>query len=81
MAYENCTNCGAKISCGCEYQIADDGTHCCDNCIDNYNLAMNLATAIVETITTKKSKKKNESTIELPSGNDESSNDEEPGVL
>lgn len=40
MAFENCTNCGAKIDCSCQYQMASDGTQCCDDCIGAYNMGL-----------------------------------------
>ena len=34
--FENCKNCNGLITCGCEYQLASDGTNCCDACIKDY---------------------------------------------
>lgn len=79
MAFEPCPNCDAEITCGCQYQTAKDGSEVCDACIENYNLAMDLAQAVVETIPTKKSKKKNEP--EFPSGDDLQADDKESELL
>ena len=32
----NCTNCGAKLSCGCQKRVATDGKHVCSSCIAVY---------------------------------------------
>jgi hypothetical protein len=79
MAFNNCTNCDAKISCSCEYQIAQDGTECCDMCVGNYDLAMSLAQAIVETVPTKKQTIDDES--EFPGGDNLPTDDEEPKIF
>lgn len=31
-----CSNCGAKLACGCQRRTASDGTQCCDGCIKIY---------------------------------------------
>ncbi len=31
-----CSNCGAKLSCGCQKRSASDGRSVCANCIANY---------------------------------------------
>jgi hypothetical protein len=40
--YENCKQCNSVISCSCQYQQASDGTQCCDNCIDAYEIAITI---------------------------------------
>lgn len=32
-----CTNCKAKLTCGCQRRTATDGTACCSNCVVSYN--------------------------------------------
>lgn len=32
----NCTNCGAKLSCGCQKKVATDGKSVCTSCIAKY---------------------------------------------
>ena len=29
----NCTNCNARLSCGCQKRRASDGTSCCSTCL------------------------------------------------
>jgi hypothetical protein len=38
---QNCTNCGAQISCGCQKRTATDGKAVCTSCVTAYeaNLA------------------------------------------
>jgi hypothetical protein len=36
----NCTNCGAKLGCGCQKRIASDGRSCCANCISAYEAGL-----------------------------------------
>jgi hypothetical protein len=79
MAFENCPNCDARIGCSCEYQTAKDGSTCCDACVKNYDLAMDLAQAVVDTVPTKKTTIEDEP--ELFGGDDLEADDEEPGVL
>jgi|694.fasta_scaffold00187_13 hypothetical protein len=31
-----CSNCGARLSCGCQRKTASDGKACCSNCISFY---------------------------------------------
>lgn len=31
-----CSNCKAKLSCGCQKKKASDGQQVCSNCITNY---------------------------------------------
>lgn len=37
----NCTNCGAKLSCGCQKRTASDGRAVCGSCISAYELNIN----------------------------------------
>ena len=32
-----CSNCGAKLSCGCQKRVAANGRQCCANCIASCN--------------------------------------------
>ena len=32
----NCTNCGHKLSCGCQQRTASDGKKVCSNCLSAY---------------------------------------------
>jgi hypothetical protein len=32
-----CTNCGARLSCGCQQRVAQDGKKVCSNCVATYN--------------------------------------------
>jgi hypothetical protein len=32
----NCSNCNAKMSCGCQKRRASDGTSCCSGCLAFY---------------------------------------------
>ncbi len=32
-----CTNCGAKLTCGCKKRIAKDGAKVCAHCVKAYN--------------------------------------------
>lgn len=36
----NCTNCGAKLSCGCQKRTASDGKQVCSNCLAKYELTI-----------------------------------------
>ena len=31
-----CSNCNARLSCGCQKRTASDGKGCCSNCINAY---------------------------------------------
>jgi hypothetical protein len=31
-----CPNCGATVTCSCQYRTASNGTKCCINCILTY---------------------------------------------
>ena len=31
-----CSNCNARLSCGCQRKTASDGKACCSNCIASY---------------------------------------------
>lgn len=33
----NCTNCHAKLSCGCQQRVATNGASCCTSCVAAYN--------------------------------------------
>ena len=35
-----CTNCGARLSCGCQQRVAQDGKKVCSNCIATYNRSL-----------------------------------------
>lgn len=78
MAFENCKNCDAKIDCGCQYQVAIDGTSCCDDCVGAYNFM--LQSKVNET---KKIKKKNDeqSNSKLFDGSNEKNGDEQSEIL
>lgn len=32
----NCSNCGTKLTCGCQKRSASDGKSTCSNCITSY---------------------------------------------
>ena len=32
----NCPNCGAQITCGCQQRVASDGAKACGSCIVTY---------------------------------------------
>jgi hypothetical protein len=32
----NCTNCNAKLSCGCQKRVASDGKQVCSSCVSSY---------------------------------------------
>lgn len=32
----NCSNCNARMSCGCQKRRASDGTSCCSTCLAFY---------------------------------------------
>jgi hypothetical protein len=32
----NCSNCGTKLSCGCQQKVATDGKTVCTHCVTNY---------------------------------------------
>ncbi|TXG79478.1 MAG: hypothetical protein E6R13_09780 [Spirochaetes bacterium] len=36
----NCTNCGAKLSCGCQKRIASDGRAVCGSCLATYEAGL-----------------------------------------
>lgn len=36
----NCTNCGAKLSCGCQKRTASDGRAVCGTCIAAYEAGL-----------------------------------------
>lgn len=44
----NCTNCGAKLSCGCQKRTASDGRAVCGSCITAYeaNLTQQIKVGI-----------------------------------
>jgi hypothetical protein len=31
-----CSNCGTRITCGCQKRVAKDGTSCCTKCVSKY---------------------------------------------
>lgn len=37
-----CTNCGSKLSCGCQKRKASDGKQVCSNCISKYELNLKI---------------------------------------
>ena len=77
MAFEPCKNCGTLITCGCQYQLASDGTHCCDDCIQAYELTLYPVNNIVEKVEEQKNIEQNEQSFnELPDGIDDEANDE-----
>lgn len=39
-----CSNCGTKLTCGCQKRTAKDGTQCCQSCIASYEAAKKNAT-------------------------------------
>lgn len=36
----NCTNCGAKLGCGCQKRTASDGKSCCASCLAAYEAGL-----------------------------------------
>lgn len=36
-----CSNCGARLTCGCQRRRAKDGKACCDKCVTTYNNSLN----------------------------------------
>jgi hypothetical protein len=32
----NCSNCNARLSCGCQRRRASDGKQCCSTCVAGY---------------------------------------------
>ncbi len=46
-----CSNCGARLSCGCQRKTARDGKACCSSCIAFYE--KDLASKPATTTTTK----------------------------
>lgn len=38
----NCTNCGNKLSCGCQKKVASDGKQVCTQCKDAYEKKLQL---------------------------------------
>lgn len=38
----NCSNCNAKLSCGCQQRVASDGRKVCSSCITNYENKLKL---------------------------------------
>lgn len=41
-----CSNCGAKLSCGCQKRRASDGKQCCSNCIGSYENSIQKGTQL-----------------------------------
>lgn len=39
----NCSNCNAKLSCGCQQRVASDGKKVCSSCITKYETALKAA--------------------------------------
>lgn len=35
-----CTNCNARLSCGCQKRVASNGVSCCSNCSANYEAGL-----------------------------------------
>ena len=35
-----CTNCGNKLSCGCQKRIASDKKSVCANCLSSYEISL-----------------------------------------
>jgi len=48
----NCSNCNAKMSCGCQKRKASDGTSCCSSCLAFYEKGLQNKKQIVSTATT-----------------------------
>jgi hypothetical protein len=40
-----CSNCGTKITCGCQDRIASNGVRVCANCISSYEQGLLLIKA------------------------------------
>lgn len=38
----NCSNCGTRMSCGCQRRTASDGKSCCSKCINTYEAKLKL---------------------------------------
>lgn len=38
-----CSNCGSKLTCGCQKRVATDGRQCCSQCVANYNNSLKKA--------------------------------------
>lgn len=36
-----CGNCGAQITCNCQYRDTSDGRKACGNCIESYEIQLN----------------------------------------
>jgi len=48
----NCSNCNARLSCGCQKRVASDGKACCSTCISFYEKNLIEKKAISSPITT-----------------------------
>ena len=51
MSNSTCTNCGARMSCGCQRRQAKNGASACSNCVDALNAKL-AAEKLAETPTT-----------------------------
>ena len=47
-----CSNCGARLSCGCQRKTARDGKACCSNCISFYEKGLISKPTTTTTTTT-----------------------------
>jgi hypothetical protein len=41
-----CTNCGTKLSCGCQKRTASDGRAVCGTCLSGYEASIKNKTAV-----------------------------------
>lgn len=41
-----CTNCGTKLSCGCQKRTASDGRAVCGTCLSGYEATLKNKTAV-----------------------------------
>jgi hypothetical protein len=41
-----CTNCGTKLSCGCQKRVASDGRSVCGTCLAGYEASIKNKTAV-----------------------------------
>ena len=43
-----CSNCGTRITCGCQKRVAKDGTSCCTKCVGQYNKSIQTLIKVVK---------------------------------
>ncbi len=48
----NCSNCNARMSCGCQKRRASDGTACCSSCLAFYEKGLQANKTITKLPTT-----------------------------